>query len=212
MPALAGWMGGNSPESMHIASMSAISPGSPSNPGIVDQRSNASRTGESAQPLTADELAEVTFFRGIGPERLKQIARYSKRCHFEANATIFRQGDMANCFYVVRSGRVRIECGSGAGAVPVEEIGPGEPVGFSWFYDPGIVHFSATAIGPVEAIFFYGTLLREECDIDHELGYELMRRTGQMMMKRIEALSSLVARTAAGKSSGGPPDQKSPMR
>lgn len=185
--------------------MSATTPHGSSNPEAADQRTNATRASQGAQPLTADQLAEVTFFRGIEPERLKQIARYSKRCHFEANETIFRQGDLANCFYVVRSGRVRIECGSGTGTVPVQEIGPGEPVGFSWFLDPGIIHFSATAIEPVEAIFFYGTLLREDCELDHELGYDLMRRTSRMMLKRIEVLSSLLSQAVAGKASGGPP-------
>ena len=44
----------------------------------------------------------------------------------------------------------------------------GEAVSFSWFFHPDNFHFSTRAIEPVEAIFFYGTLLREECEIDHE--------------------------------------------
>jgi hypothetical protein len=50
----------------------------------------------------------------------------------------------------------------------------------------------------VDAIFFYGTLLREECEIDHELGYELMRRTGKVMLERLEALARLLSKALAG--------------
>ncbi len=156
---------------------------------------------ESAKPVTAEQLSSVAFFRGIGLEHLRQIARYSKRSHFAAGQTIARQGEIANCFYVVRSGRVSIECNAGGRAVPLQDIGEGEPIGFSWFFNPDNLHFSARAIEPVEAIFFYGTLLREECEIDHELGYELMHRTGLVMMQRLEALASLLSKALAEKSS-----------
>jgi CRP/FNR family transcriptional regulator, cyclic AMP receptor protein len=155
--------------------------------------------GESARPVTAEQLAKVEFFRGISPEHLRQIARYSKRCHFEAGETVFREGDNANCFFVVSSGRVLIEFSGGGRPVPVQEVGPGEPVGFSWFFNPENVHFTSRALEHVEAVFFYGTLLREDCDIDHELGYELMRRTSQVMLKRLEALAALLSKALAEK-------------
>lgn len=158
------------------------------------------QTRESAKPVTAEQLADVGFFRGIGLDHLKQIARYSKRCHFDAGQTITREGDLANCFYVVRSGRVSIECTAGGRSVPVQEIGAGEPVGFSWFFNPDNFHFSARAIEPVEAVFFYGTLLREECEIDHELGYEMMRRTSQVMLYRLEGLTAVLSQVLAEKS------------
>ena len=37
------------------------------------------------------------------------------------------------------------------------------------------------------AIFFYGTILREYCEHDHSLGYELFKRMGAVMMKRMQA-------------------------
>jgi CRP-like cAMP-binding protein len=147
--------------------------------------------------VTAEQLAEVGFFRGISMEHLRHIARYSKRCHFEAGEILFREGDIANCFYVVNSGRVMVEFTGGGRPVAVQEIGPGEPVGFSWFFNPENLHFTARAIEPVEAIFFYGTLLREDCEIDHELGYDLVRRTSEVMLKRLEALAALLSKTLA---------------
>lgn len=187
--------------------MDTVPMSSTMNSGPLEPENGVSRggeglCGESARPVTAEQLTDVEFFRGISLEHLRQIARYSKRCHFEAGETLFRQGDIANRFFVVNSGRVLVEFSGGGRPVPVQEIGPGEPVGFSWFFNPENVHFTSRATEHVEAIFFYGTLLREDCEIDHELGYELMRRTSQVMLKRLEALSSLLAKALAEKATG----------
>ena len=158
---------------------------------------------ESARPVTAAELAELSFFRGITPEHLRQIAGYSKRCRFEDGEMLFEQGTAANCFFVVVTGRVVIEFRGGAEVVRVQEVGPGEPVGFSWFFNPDNLHFNARAEGPVDAIFFYGALLREDCEIDHELGYELMQRAGQVMLRRLDALSTLLAKALSKEAAPG---------
>jgi hypothetical protein len=33
---------------------------------------------------------------------------------------------------------------------------------------------------PTTTIFFYGTRLREQCEQDHELGYQIMKRTAEV--------------------------------
>jgi CRP-like cAMP-binding protein len=48
-------------------------------------------------------------------------------------------------------------------------------------------HFDALALEPTETIFLYGTPLREECETDHELGYELFKRMARVMMQRLQA-------------------------
>lgn len=150
-------------------------------------------------PMTPESLSQLGFFSGLRSEHIAEIARYSKRCRFETGETLSRQGELANCFYVVTSGRVLIEFIGGSQRLSVQEVGPGEAVGFSWFFDPQNVHFTARALEPVETIFFYGTLVREDCEFDHELGYELMRRTSQVMLKRLEALGHLLAQMLAEK-------------
>jgi len=38
-----------------------------------------------------------------------------------------------------------------------------------------------------KAIFFYGTCLREQCEQDPAFGYELMKRTAEVVIKRLQA-------------------------
>jgi hypothetical protein len=54
-------------------------------------------------------------------------------------------------------------------------------------FPPYVWHFTARATEPVTAIFFHGTILREDCERDHSLGYELFKRMGAVMTKRLQA-------------------------
>ena len=53
-------------------------------------------------------------------------------------------------------------------------------------FPPYVWHFTARAIEPAKAIFFYGTTLREYCETNHSLGYELFKRITPEM-RRLQA-------------------------
>jgi CRP-like cAMP-binding protein len=108
--------------------------------------------------------------------------------HFKKGQTILREGDFANRFYLIESGRVVLESGEGLGEpVMVDTIGPGDLLGWSWMFQPYVWRFTARAAEPTEAIFFYGTILREYCERDHSLGYELFKRITPIMLRRLQA-------------------------
>ena len=46
--------------------------------------------------------------------------------------------------------------------VPIRTLGPGDDLAWAWLFPPYDMHFSAWAIEPTRAIFFYGTRLREQ--------------------------------------------------
>jgi hypothetical protein len=48
-------------------------------------------------------------------------------------------------------------------------------------------HFDAWATEDTDAIFFYATRLREECEADKTLGYELMKRVTEIVIRRLQA-------------------------
>ena len=60
-------------------------------------------------------------------------------------------------------------------------------------FPPYVWHFTARAIEPAKAIFFYGTILREYCERDHSLGYELFKRMSGVMIKRLQAAREKMA-------------------
>lgn len=136
----------------------------------------------------ATRVALHPFLAGMNPTQLALLSDCAIAVHFKKGQTILREGEMANRFYLIESGKVVLESGEGFGdPVVVETIGAGDLLGWSWMFPPYVWHFTARAAEPTTAIFFYGTILREYCERDHSLGYELFKRIAPIMMKRLQA-------------------------
>src|SRR6266581_1177220 len=108
--------------------------------------------------------------------------------HFNTGQTILREGEFANGFYLIETGRVALESEAGFGeSILIETIGAGDLVGWSWMFPPYVWQFTARAIEPTTALFFYAAILREYCEKDHSLGYELLKRISAVLVKRLQA-------------------------
>lgn len=123
---------------------------------------------------------------------------------FEAGKVIFAEGETANRFYLIETGKVALESrGEQSEAVTIEVIGTGDLLGWSWLFPPYVWHFSARAVEPTHAIFFYGTVLREYCDADPSLGFELFKRMGEVMINRLQSARSRLVKANVGFSAVG---------
>jgi CRP-like cAMP-binding protein len=141
-------------------------------------------------PVTVDDLRDLAFFEGLGDEHLKQLRKHTRFAYFNAGEPLLRQDDLADRFYVIVRGHVAIEREMDGAVLRIQEIGPGEPAGFSWSFTPEKLHFTARAIEPVKAVFFYGTLLRKDCDLDPVLGCEMMMRSGKVLIHRLDGFAA----------------------
>lgn len=133
-------------------------------------------------------VAAHPFVRGMSAGHARILADCAMFTRFEAGQTVFREGEIANRFYLIRKGTVSLEAqASGGEAVMVQAITAGGVLGWSWLFAPYYWHFSARALEPTEAIFFYGTRLRERCEADRGFGYELMRRMSAVLIDRLQS-------------------------
>jgi len=73
------------------------------------------------------------------------------------------------------------------GYTTVQTINAGEVVGWSWLLPPFKWHYDARVIKPVRAVVFDGKCLREQCEKNHDLGYEMLKRISQVIAGRLEA-------------------------
>ena len=132
-------------------------------------------------------LADVPFLEGLPPDALTLIAGCAGNVHFAAGANLFREGDAADTFYIVRHGSVALETFVPArGPVVIETIEAGEVIGWSWLFAPYRWHFDARALTAVRATAFDGACLRQKCDNDPALGYDLMGRFAQVLIERLQ--------------------------
>jgi len=120
------------------------------------------------------------------------------RVRFETGELIFREGDPANRFYLILEGEVAVESPMPeSGSVVLQTIGANDVLGWSWLFPPYYWHFDARATKPTKAIFFYGTWLRENCERDHDFGYEMMKRMSAIVIQRMQAARKQLAQAQA---------------
>jgi CRP/FNR family transcriptional regulator, cyclic AMP receptor protein len=137
------------------------------------------------------------FLDDLHPDHLAILASCAMPTRFVTDQIIFREGDMANRFYLILEGRV----GVGADApdrppVLVEHLAAGDVLGWSWLFPPYVWNFTARAVEPVRATFFYGTWLREQCEAKPVFGYELMKRTAAVAVRRLQATRQELVRAS----------------
>ena len=142
--------------------------------------------------MNPELLAAQPFFKGLSAPQIELLADNAMPAEFKAGELIFKESSPANRFYILLSGEVALEspcpkCDDERGTVLIETVGAGSVLGWSWLFPPYYSHFDARAVSPVKTIFFYGTRLREQCESDHDLGYELMRRVAAVFIERLQA-------------------------
>ena len=133
-------------------------------------------------------LAAQPFLRGMTDRQLKLLAADCMPSEFRAGDRIFNEDGTANRFYLIQEGRVDLETALPDGvSVHIETLGPGDLLGWSWLFAPYCWHFDARAAIPTKALCFYGTHTRELCESNHDLGYELVKRVAETVIKRLQA-------------------------
>ncbi len=134
------------------------------------------------------DIAAHPFLIGMSEHQLHLLADCAIRTQFDTGQTIFREGETANRFYLIEQGEIVLEsAGSGDQAMVIETLGSGDLLGWSWIFPPYVWHFTARATQPTSAIFFYATVLREYCEKDHSLGFELFKRMSAVMTRRLQS-------------------------
>jgi CRP-like cAMP-binding protein len=142
--------------------------------------------------ISTEILMAQPFLKGLSEQQIELLADNAMPAEFKTGELILKESSPANRFYILLSGEVTLEspcpkCDDKRGTVLIEIVGAGSVLGWSWLFPPYYSHFDARAISPVKAIFFYGTRLRAQCENDHELGYQLMKRVAEIFIERLQA-------------------------
>jgi len=133
-------------------------------------------------------LAESSLMDGLSSEHLELIAGCGVIRAFEAGERLFKEGEPADSFLLLRHGRIALEIFvPGRGEVTVATIEPGEVSGWSWLVPPYEWHMDVRALERGSAVEFDGVCLRGKCDSDPVLGYELMKRFATILLSRLQA-------------------------
>ena len=135
----------------------------------------------------SDTYRAARIFDRLDGGKLALLGEGARDVTFESGELLFHRGGRADTFYVVDRGSVALETYvTGSGAFVLETLGAGDVLGWSWLFAPYRWHFDARAVDPVAATAFDARRVRDACDRDPALGYELMKRFAGVIVERLQ--------------------------
>jgi CRP/FNR family cyclic AMP-dependent transcriptional regulator len=135
-----------------------------------------------------DLLGTHPFTQGLDDEILRLIAGCATNVVFESGSYLFREGGNADRFFLLRHGTVALELFvPGEGARTFLTVKSGEMLGVTWLVPPYRWAYDARAVELTRAIAFDATCLRDKCEADPHVGYELMKRFVPALVERLHA-------------------------
>ncbi len=133
-------------------------------------------------------LNEHPFFSNLEKKHIDLLTACSHLVQFDAGSYIFREGEHATAFYLIRDGKVAIEVfASHKGNIIIQTLDAGDVLGLSWLLPPQQWRFSACAIDMVRTVEIDGSQLIQLCEQDHELGFQILKRLFAVITQRLEA-------------------------
>jgi CRP-like cAMP-binding protein len=133
-------------------------------------------------------ISAHAFLRSFAPGYLEILDGCAEPREFRAGEVIFREGEVADRFYLIESGKVALESHLPShGHLAVQELGRDEVLGWSWLFPPYIWHFQARAVEATRTVCYNGAHLLVACERNHEFGYDLMKRLTQVLIRRLQA-------------------------
>lgn len=130
-----------------------------------------------AHPFAADlSDPQVAFMSGC----MKNV-----RC--PAGSYLFREGQEASDFILLRSGLLSLEVRKpGGGAMQLETVSAGGVLGWSVLFPPHVWHVDCRAVEPALALLFDGECLRNKMAEDVQFAYAVTRRMLFEVHRRLE--------------------------
>jgi CRP/FNR family transcriptional regulator, cyclic AMP receptor protein len=136
----------------------------------------------------SDIMRQHPFLAGLSFEHMQTLIGCASNVRFADGETIIHEGQVANKFYLMRTGRVALQMDvPGKTALRIQTVGPGEILGWSWLISPFRWHFSGIVVLETRAIALDGECLRNKCETDPTFGYEMLKRLSQVMERRLDA-------------------------
>jgi len=130
-------------------------------------------------------LRECQVFQRLTDDQLQKVAALCSQEVYEAGATIFHAGNSAERLFVLVDGKVALQIelpmqpAQLRKRVTVDAVNRGELFGWSGLVEPHIYTLSAICLQRTEVLTIdaprLSALLRDDCGIDHEVLYGLIK-------------------------------------
>ncbi len=141
-------------------------------------------TGQSIESY----LATHDFFSELDERSKKFLADSAVVRELNAGDVLFRQGESADKFYLLRSGEVSVQVPALMGpALQIQKLREDQILGWSWLIPPYRWNFQALALEDAVVLEFDGSIILARCEQDPSFGYQLLKLFAALMSERLDA-------------------------
>ncbi len=137
------------------------------------------------------DLVQYEFFRDFSESECEKLLPIAEEIEVESGTQMYRKGDPASHFYLVREGKIILKMESYMGPhkppleVTVDIITGGDAMGWSAVVDPYIYTLGALAVDRSSLIGLKTQELRDLMNRDVSLGYKIMQQTTKLIAHRL---------------------------
>lgn len=141
--------------------------------------------------IANSELRRMVILGFLRDGMLEKLVPIIERVHYDEQEYIFRQGDMAEKFYMLNRGKVLLEQSiSEKMTVSIESIRTGYSIGWSSLLTGGVEPYSrytsnAICTEPSELFVVKSDELNNLMDEDREMGYLIGQRLIRVIARRL---------------------------
>jgi len=136
-------------------------------------------------------IVEHSFISSMLPEHQAVLVECAQEMKFDTDQILFREGQPANQLFLIERGRIQLESHrlgkASSPFTPVQVLGEGEVLGWSWLFPPFTWHLQARALEPTSVIVLNGGHLLATAERDTQFGYCLMKRVARVVIQRLQA-------------------------
>jgi CRP-like cAMP-binding protein len=141
-----------------------------------------------SNPSITEYLSAHEFFSEFSDDVLKFLCECSSTREIKKGQILFLQGENADKFYVVRSGRISIQMPAIMGpTLEIQSVDEDQVLGWSWLISPYQWNFQTKAEEDSELLQFDGVAILARCEQEPKFGYELLKKFAGLMSVRLNA-------------------------
>jgi CRP/FNR family cyclic AMP-dependent transcriptional regulator len=141
-----------------------------------------------------ENLREFKIFEELNDRELETIAKVARTEELGPGAHLTQVGATASHLYLVMKGRVTVMARGPQGKeVPVDEVGPGNIVGWSTLTGPYVYTASTVTAEKSMLIVINGNKLRQIFEINNHVGYRVLKGIGSVVARRLAAIEAKCA-------------------
>lgn len=144
--------------------------------------------------IPVETLRALPCFAGVGIESLKAVAAITHERDYKPGEPLVREGDPAQCLFIVRHGEVDILYALQGGETRVvDTVVAGDLLGWSAVMEPYQITATCVARDEVHVLCVDAAGIRKLCEEDHSLGFRLMTKVALEIKSRLQGASIQLA-------------------